>query len=83
MPLTDKLTHGCFVGVHPSINVWILNFSLQTNRRVEHQEVETAVRHVGGMGGVKYNLAPKVPEIHLDYILHTKDHLFVFVWKNG
>ena len=77
----EVLTHGSFVCIHSCIYVWIPDLPLQTNGTVEHQEVETAVRHVGGMGRVEDKLSPKVPVVNLYYIFYTKYHLFVFVWN--
>ena len=65
----EVLTHCSFVCVHSSIYIGISDLPLQTNGTVEHQEVETAVRHVGGMGRVEDELSPKVPEVDLYYIL--------------
>ena len=76
---SDFLTHGSFIGVHSCIYVGILDLPLQTNGTVEHQEVETAVRHVGGMGRVEDDLSSEVPEIHLYDIVYSKYHLFILV----
>ena len=76
---SDFLTHSSLIGVHSCIYVGIIDLPLQTNGTVEHQEVETAVRHVGGMGRVEDELSSEVPEVHLYNIFYTEYHLFVLV----
>ena len=65
------LTQCCFVGVDAWMYIWILDDPLQTDRHVEYEEEQTSVWHVGGVGGVEYQLTAKVPEMNLNQLIYT------------